>query len=125
MLSAIDTLLELDLKAAARLIPGRNNKPTSITTIWRWIANGVKLRNGSRLRLQAIRYPGGWRTRREWIDEFLDALTNDRIGQDQDDIGQARDEPDRRATIPHRHRTPAQRRAAASRAAAELAAMGC
>jgi hypothetical protein len=44
----------------------------------RWIVGGAALRNGTRLRLKAIRLPGGFRTTRQWLDEFIEALTRDR-----------------------------------------------
>jgi hypothetical protein len=43
----------------------------------RWATRGVRLRDGTRLRLQAFRAPGGWRTRPEWVQRFLDSLTTD------------------------------------------------
>jgi hypothetical protein len=44
----------------------------------RWIQGGSLLSSGVRLKLQAVRTPGGWRVRREWLDQFLAALTADR-----------------------------------------------
>jgi hypothetical protein len=46
-----------------------------------WIVSGVKLKNGARLKLRAFRLPRGFRTTREWIAEFVQALTDDRTGQ--------------------------------------------
>jgi hypothetical protein len=48
----------------------------------RWVTKGVKLRNGERLHLRAFRSPSGWRTRPEWVEEFLVALTTDARGHD-------------------------------------------
>jgi hypothetical protein len=46
----------------------------------RWIVAGVMLRDGRRLKLKAIRLPGGYRTTEAWLDEFIGALTADRTG---------------------------------------------
>jgi hypothetical protein len=107
----------LDLKTGCRLIPGRDGKATHVSTMVRWITRGCRLSNGSRVRLRAIGLPGGWRTTRQWLDEFVGALTTDRLGE--------RDERDGRAVLPRAHRTAAQRRDAAQKAAVELAALGC
>jgi hypothetical protein len=48
----------------------------------RWIQKGSLLSNGSRLKLKAEATPGGWRVRREDLDEFLRVLTADRLGSD-------------------------------------------
>jgi len=53
----------------------------SARAITRDIEEGVKLRNGGRLRLRAERHPYGWRTTEQWLAEFIEALTNDRAGQ--------------------------------------------
>jgi hypothetical protein len=47
----------------------------SATAVTRWIEIGTPLRNGSRLRLRAERYPAGWRTTQAWVREFIAALT--------------------------------------------------
>jgi hypothetical protein len=46
----------------------------------RWITKGAMLSDGQRLKLKALRTPGGWRIRRDWLDAFLAALTADRQG---------------------------------------------
>src|SRR4051794_19491 len=51
--------------------------PAAVT---RWIINGAKLRDGTRLKLKAIRLPGGFRTTQLWLDEFVEVLTRDRTG---------------------------------------------
>jgi hypothetical protein len=83
MAQALQTLTErpsgyLRLIDAAREWPGGPIHPASIT---RHILKGVKLRNGSRRRLWALKTPGGWVTSREAIDEFLAVLTADRLGE--------------------------------------------
>ena len=47
----------------------------------RWLLEGVKLRNGGRLKPRAYRLPSGFRTTEAWLNEFVQALTQDRLGQ--------------------------------------------
>jgi hypothetical protein len=49
------------------------------SAVVRWIQKGTPLSTGSRLRLAAIRTPGGWRVRPEDLEQFLEALTADRL----------------------------------------------
>lgn len=46
----------------------------------RWLTKGAMLSTGQRLKLQAVRTPGGWLIRRDWCNAFLAALTADRQG---------------------------------------------
>ena len=95
----------LTLTEAAKLIPGRvPGKRMAVGTVWRWCRRGV--RNGIRLKSVLIgqqRY-----TTREWLQEFIDAVT------------QAA-EPDGHEAL--RLRTPRQRRTAAEQATEELKKM--
>jgi hypothetical protein len=63
----------LTLCAIARLLDCHPSAPL------RWIAQGSLLSTGERLRLRAVRTPGGWRVRREDLDAFLSTLTADRL----------------------------------------------
>jgi hypothetical protein len=92
----------LTLAAAAKLFPGRKpGKKVSIDTIWRWCMRG--LRNGVRLKSVLI---GGQRyTTKQWIKEFIEAMTDGA-------------EPGAASTLPVR--TPNQKRSAAERATDEL-----
>jgi len=94
----------LSLVEAAKLLPGRRpGKRISVGTLWRWCQRG--LQNGVRLRSVLV---GGQRcTRREWLEDFIKALS------------EAAPEPDGR---PIKLRTPEQRRRASERAAEELEA---
>jgi hypothetical protein len=56
---------------------GQGVSPAAVT---RWILTGAKLSNGNRAKLKAIRLPGGFRTTRQWVDEFIELLTLDRVG---------------------------------------------
>lgn len=55
-------------------------KSVSPSAVTRWILTGAALRDGARLKLKAIRLPGGFRTSEQWLDEFVEALTRDRTG---------------------------------------------
>src|SRR5690349_16241435 len=71
----------IDLKTAARWErSGRCGRPPSISRRCRWILRGVRLREGTRLHLQVVRVPSGWRTCRRWLEEFHPFLTADRLG---------------------------------------------
>jgi hypothetical protein len=67
----------LRLADAAKLYPGTVHPSTLI----RHILKGVRLQDGSILKLHARRTPGGWVTSPTAIDEFIDALTADRCGE--------------------------------------------
>jgi hypothetical protein len=49
------------------------------SAVVRWIQKGTPLSTGTRLRLAAVRTPGGWRVRPEDLEDFLEALTADRL----------------------------------------------
>jgi hypothetical protein len=65
---------------ASKIPSFRENKSTHPHTVIRWMTTGVKRSDGSRLKLKAVRFPGGFRTTDAWVDEFIDALTKDRTG---------------------------------------------
>jgi hypothetical protein len=70
------------LAAIARSIPScRIDGATHPATLSRWITKGVSMRDGSRLKLAAIRAPGGWLVADEAVDDFLERLTADRTGE--------------------------------------------
>jgi hypothetical protein len=60
----------LTLSEAPRHIPGR----PSASAVWRWCRDGVKARNGERVRLQHVRAGARIFTTRAWLDEFMDKL---------------------------------------------------
>lgn len=106
---------------------GRDGTAPHIATLTRWILKGARLRDGTRVRLRAIRAPGGWRSCAAWLDEFLDALTRDRLGVDSHDACDAA--PILTTASPHppspRRRPARERQAAAERAGKLLESMGC
>ncbi len=111
--STVSPLPYLGLAALARFCPStRDGKPVHSATLTRWILKGVRLNDGSVVKLAAKRFPGGWASTREALDEFVDRLTADRCGDP--DLGSA----------PVPLRTPVARRRAIDRAEAELASLG-
>jgi hypothetical protein len=60
--------------------PSRNGRPVHVATVTRWIVIGVRLRDGTILRLRAARAPGRWLVEPAAVDEFTDALRADRLG---------------------------------------------
>jgi hypothetical protein len=46
----------------------------------RWMRRATVLSDGSRLCLLHLRVPGGFRTTRPWVDEFLQAIADDKAG---------------------------------------------
>lgn len=100
----------LPFAAVAQSLPStRGGKPVHPSTIGRWRSQGVPGRDGSRIKLRAVRLPSGWATTLEWVREFFDAMTADKEG-----------EP---APAPE-VRTPASRRRQIERANRELDAIG-
>jgi hypothetical protein len=98
----------LNLAAAAAIFPPyRGEKRVNPSTIYRWIAEGVELPDGSRLRLEARRAGGRWLTSRGAIERFIEAQTPP-----------TDDEPTPKP------RTPRQRTKAAERAGRELDRIG-
>jgi hypothetical protein len=62
-------------QAARRFPPFRQGRPVNPSTIWRWISNGVKLPDGRRVKLGAVRLSGRWLTSVEAIERFIAAQT--------------------------------------------------
>jgi hypothetical protein len=68
--------------AAAKILgPGRNGRPVHPSTLIRWAVDGIPLSTGQRAKLRALKVPGGWRTAQEWVVEFLEVVTADRLAQ--------------------------------------------
>lgn len=64
------------LTEAARLAgPGRGNRPTHLSTILRWILDGVRTASGERVKLEAVRVGSAWKTTAHAMQRFLAALT--------------------------------------------------
>jgi hypothetical protein len=102
----------LSLSDVARLLPtSRSGRPVHVATLTRWIVDGVRLRDGTRLHLRGTRLPGRWVVEPAALEEFLAALTVDRAG---------RSPPAPPGPGRGRARTPSARRKADERAAREL-----
>jgi hypothetical protein len=90
------------------LPPGRKGKRLSLSAALRWILQGVRLPDGRRLHLEAIRVGGKWITSVEALERFALAQTP---SLDSDSKGAPA-------------RTPRQRQRAAERAERELERFG-
>lgn len=103
------------LSAAARHIRRTYGQRTHLSTVWRWMRNGVVAADGTRVRLEYQRVGRRMLTTPEAIEAFFRALT---------EADHRADEQAKAATLPARRRgRPASRREAAVAAAeAELAA---
>ncbi len=98
----------LSVVVVAGRFPGRAGKPRLHPSgVVRWIVEGVRLPDGSRLRLRAIRAGSKWLTSEEWLAEFLDAQTRAALGRAAGET-----------------RTPTAAQAAAEAAGRELQAIG-
>src|SRR4051794_30086728 len=62
-------------QAARGLPPGRNGRPTHVSTIIRWITTGTISPAGETVHLRAVRMGGRWLTTREWVDDYARRLT--------------------------------------------------
>lgn len=60
---------------ARRLPPNRGDKPVHVASVIRWITHGARALDGSRVKLRAVRLPGGWRSTWAWVEDFFSALT--------------------------------------------------
>jgi hypothetical protein len=99
----------ISLAEAARSLPSSNRaNGLDPATVWRWIKNGVRARDGSTVKLDAVRIGGRLVTSRQAIARFTDALN--------DQPTDAKKKP--------KTRTPTKRRAASERAAQRLERAG-
>jgi hypothetical protein len=66
------------LAEARQMLPrGRNGSLPHFSTLVRWITDGAKARDGSTVKLDAIRLGGRWITSKEALIRFMDRLTVD------------------------------------------------
>ncbi|OJW19515.1 MAG: hypothetical protein BGO49_09360 [Planctomycetales bacterium 71-10] len=68
--------------AAGKLFPSADGRGLSPQSVMRSILNGTKSvrPEAGRIKLRAVRTPAGWLTTPEWVSEYLEALTADRVG---------------------------------------------
>jgi len=98
----------ISLASAAQRVPSfRPGKPTNVATLWRWGLDGIRLQDGTRLRLEVCRFGGRWVTTEAALARFIKAQTP-RMESEQ-------------AEAP---RTPTQRQKAADRATQQLDKIG-
>jgi hypothetical protein len=100
-----ETTLKLS-EIGDHLPPGRRGKRLSLSAALRWVLDGVRLPDGRRVRLEAVRVSGKWISSLEALERFAAAQT-----------------PPLGNTPAPATRTPATRRRASERAA-ELAHVG-
>jgi hypothetical protein len=87
-LSTHTTPKHFSLQQAARLFRSSrvdrdgNEIPTHPATVSRWITTGVKAADGTRVRLEAVRSPSGWKVSRDAVDAFLARLTALALGDE-------------------------------------------
>jgi hypothetical protein len=85
----------LSLAEAARLVPCfRPGRATHTATIWRWAARGVRLAEGSVVRLETCRIGGRQMTTRGALERFIRAQTPS--DESQPDLHPGRPSPARR-----------------------------
>ena len=65
-------------EAAGQFPPFRNGRRVQVATLTRWITDGVRDRDGDRIKLRAKRLPGRWVVTDEAVAEFIESLTKDR-----------------------------------------------
>jgi hypothetical protein len=69
----------LTLPQAAKLVPPVRGGRTRNSTLARWIVDGCRMPDGSRLHLQAVRLGQKWCTSKTWLAEFFERLTAARM----------------------------------------------
>jgi Protein of unknown function (DUF1580) len=66
----------ITLAAAAKMFPPtRQGRPISLSAIFRWISDGIKGPDGTRIRLEAARVGGRWLTSVAALERFAMAQT--------------------------------------------------
>jgi Protein of unknown function (DUF1580) len=69
-----DQLVPLS-EAARKFLPGRNGKPVSPTTLWRWSQKGVKAPDGSRIKLEVWHCGNSTYTTEKACADFIERQT--------------------------------------------------
>jgi hypothetical protein len=99
----------LTLTEACKVLPrGRNGARPQLSTLLRWILEGVRGLDGRLVRLEAVRLGRKWVTSRQALQRFTAALTSTLEN----------------SPTPPRPRTPGQRQRASERAERELESAG-
>jgi hypothetical protein len=96
-------------QATKRVPPARQGKTTHLSTVLRWILQGARAPNGSRVKLEAVRLGARWMTSEQALERFALRLTPS---------------PDQAQGNGERPRSPANRKRASERAARLLDEIG-
>jgi hypothetical protein len=79
---AIDSCPYRSLAQIARRIPStKGDRPVHPATLTRWILRGAKAPDGTVIKLEARKFPGGWKVTEEAVERFLDRLTQAALGE--------------------------------------------
>lgn len=65
----------MDVIRHQKLPPGRNGKRLHLSTLLRWVIDGVRTPDGARVRLEAIRVGARWLTSDAALQRFAERLT--------------------------------------------------
>lgn len=66
----------ISLSTVGEMFPGhRGNAHINASTVFRWVNRGVRLPNGDRLRLEAVKVGVRWLSSAEAVSRFVRALT--------------------------------------------------
>ena len=70
------------LTEIAEILPSiKHNKKLSEASLTKWITLGVRDMSGQLVRLEARRFPGGWKLTEQAVEEFLAKLTKTALDQ--------------------------------------------
>jgi hypothetical protein len=69
-------------QVSLRIPPTKGNRPVHPSTITRWITRGARSADGSIIKLEGCRFPGGWKVTEDALERFLDRLTTAALGDD-------------------------------------------
>jgi hypothetical protein len=83
ILQPVDGVTYRPLSTVRARFPGtRTNGLLHLSTLIRWCTRGIRLPDGSRVRLRSIRVGCRWLTTDAWVDEFIAVLTAAHVDQD-------------------------------------------
>ena len=86
MLTAATEHVYLSLSQAARRFPPtKTDRPVHVSTLTRWIVKGARAVDGTRIKLEARRFPCGWKVTDRAIERFLNRLTAAVLDQSEPD----------------------------------------
>jgi hypothetical protein len=81
--TAIESCPYRSLSQIARRIPStKGDGAVHTATLTRWILRGVRVADGTVIKLEARKFPGGWKVTEEAVEHFLDRLTSAALGDD-------------------------------------------